>query len=75
MERNRILEFSLQDTIDLERVKFLEDLLFIFQLEDQKAEIFQDMLLRLKNYEDNYYKYKTAYEHEKTMNTMYFKPI
>ena len=30
---------------------------------------------RLKKYEDNYYKYKTAHEHEKTMNTLYFKPI
>ena len=75
MERNRTLEFALQDTIDAQGIQFLEDILFVLQLEDQKPEIFQEMLMLLKKYEDNYYKYKTAHEHEKTMNTLYFKPI
>ena len=75
MERNRTVEFALQDTIDTERVQFLEDVLFVLQLEEQDPEIFQEMLLLLKKYEDNYYKYKIAYEHEKTMNTLYFKPM
>ena len=75
MEKTRELEFTLENTIAQARENLLITLCQSLKIEEIEEEVWQKNIALLIKYEEQYFKYQSAYLHEKTMNNLYFKPI